>query len=79
MEKPSSATKSFKIGNFNQVKAIVHYCGTVIGEVIATDARGSTANAKSLLSMMSLNYSRPVTIEAESDKVITSIRNILSY
>ena len=58
--------KQVKVSNFTEVKGIVVH-----------DMKGSIADAKSILGMMSLDYSHPVKIVCENEHDLNSVVNAL--
>lgn len=65
-----------KLNNFMQcqrLQAVAQECV----DVCVIDSNGSTANAKSLLSLMSLDYTHKVRIIASTAEEIFAIRNAL--
>lgn len=65
-----------KINNFMQCQRLQAVAQECIG-VQVIDYNGSLANAKSLLSLMSLDYSHKVRIIASTAEEIFAIRNAL--
>lgn len=67
---------SIRINNFMQcqcLQAVAQECA----DVIVIDCNGSQANAKSLLSLMSLDYSRKVRIITSTAEEFFALRNAL--
>jgi phosphotransferase system HPr-like phosphotransfer protein len=67
---------SIHINNFMQcqcLQAVAQECA----DVIVIDCNGSHANAKSLLSLMSLDYSRKVRIITSTAEELFALRNAL--
>ena len=66
--------KQVKISNFSEVRGIVSaatkFCHNEIG---VHDVKGSIADAKSILGMMSLDYSHPVKIVCEDEKALEQV------
>lgn len=60
--------KQVKISNFSEVKSIMNAATKCRDEIGVHDMKGSIADAKSILGMMSLDYSRPVKIVCEDEK-----------
>lgn len=67
---------SVKINNFMQCQRLQAVAQECI-DVRVVDSNGSQANAKSLLSLMSLDYTRKVRIIASTAEEIFAIRNAL--
>lgn len=67
---------SIRINNFMQcqcLQAVAQECA----DVIVIDCNGSQANAKSLLSLMSLDYSSKVRIITSTAEELFALRNAL--
>ena len=66
--------KQVKISNFSEVRGIVsaatEFCNNEIG---VHDIKGSIADAKSILGMMSLDYSHPVKIVCEDENALEQV------
>ena len=54
--------RQVKVSNFAEVQGIVSAAAKCYNEVGVHDMKGSIADAKSILGMMSLDYSHPVKI-----------------
>ena len=59
--------KQVKVSNFTEVKGIVSAAAKCYNDVGVHDMKGSIADAKSILGMMSLDYSHPVKIVCEDE------------
>nr|WP_317401006.1 HPr family phosphocarrier protein [uncultured Gemmiger sp.] len=70
--------RQVKVSNFTEVQGIVSAAAKCYNEVGVHDMKGSIADAKSILGMMSLDYSRPVKIvcddEQELDRVVRALQ-----
>ena len=70
--------RQVKVSNFAEVQGIVSAAAKCYNEVGVHDMKGSIADAKSILGMMSLDYSHPVKIvcadEHDLDCVIQARR-----
>ena len=70
--------RQVKVSNFTEVQGIVSAAAKCYNEVGVHDMKGSIADAKSILGMMSLHYSRPVKIvcedEQELDRVVRALK-----
>ncbi|MBM6716544.1 HPr family phosphocarrier protein [Gemmiger formicilis] len=70
--------RQVKVSNFTEVQGIVSAAAKCYNEVGVHDMKGSIADAKSILGMMSLDYSRPVKIvcddEQELDRVVRAVK-----
>lgn len=61
---------SLKIENFTEVKTINQLAQDLQCDIGIHDANGSIADAKSLLGLMSLDYSKPVSVVCENEKIL---------
>ena len=70
--------RQVKISNFSEVRGIVsaatEFCDHEIG---VHDRKGSIADAKSILGMMSLDYSGPVRIVCDDEKALEHVMHAL--
>ena len=60
--------RQVKVSNFTEVQGIVSAAAKCYNEFGVHDMKGSIADAKSILGIMSLDYSRPVKIVCEDEK-----------
>ena len=67
--------KQVKVSNFTEVKGIVSAAAKCYNGV--HDMKGSIADAKSILGMMSLDYSHPVKIVCEDERDLNSVVNAI--
>ena len=58
--------KQVKISSFNEVKSIVAAATLCMDQIGVHDQQGSIADAKSILGMMSLDYTKPVLLVSEN-------------
>ena len=65
--------KEIEIKTFKQVKSIVDAASLCEKEVNVKDAKGSLADAKSILGMMNLDYSNPVVLMGDDPKEIETV------
>ena len=69
--------KEIRVSNFSEVKEIVSAASSCLDDIGVHDETGSIADAKSILGLMSLDYSAPVKLvsenEAELDRVYRSV------
>ncbi|HIX34031.1 hypothetical protein B5E65_09950 [Gemmiger sp. An120] len=69
--------KEIRVSNFSEVKEIVSAASSCLDDIGVHDKNGSIADAKSILGLMSLDYSAPVKLvsenEAELDRVYRSV------
>lgn len=63
-------TREIKITNFAEVKTLCKLAQDIDIEIGVHDANGSVADAKSLLGLMSLDYSKPVNIVCEEPNIL---------
>lgn len=61
---------SLKIENFTEVKTMNQLAQDLQCDIGIHDANGSIADAKSLLGLMSLDYSKPVSVVCENEKIL---------
>lgn len=67
--------RSTKITSFRQVQMLVKIASKIPEKIGVHDGNGSVADAKSILGLMSLDYSRPVNIVSESESAIMNCLN----
>ena len=65
--------RQVKVSNFSEVQGIVSAAAKCYNEVGVHDMKGSIADAKSILGMMSLDYSRPVKIVCEDENDLNRV------
>ena len=65
--------KQVKVSNFAEVKGIVSAAAKCYNDVGVHDMKGSIADAKSILGMMSLDYSHPVKIVCEDERDLNTL------
>lgn len=68
-------TREVSIRSFSQVQHLVSVACEHKDDVGVHDARGSIADAKSILGMMSLDYTRPVKIVSDNESVLLECVN----
>ena len=69
--------KQFMVSNFTEVKGIVSAAAKCYNDVGVHDMKGSIADAKSILGMMSLDYSNPVKIVCEDEHDLNRVVSAL--
>ena len=69
--------KQVKVSNFTEVKGIVSAAAKCYNDVGVHDMKGSIADAKSILGMMSLDYSHPVKIVCEDERDLNRVVNAM--
>ena len=65
--------RQVKVSNFAEVQGIVSAATKCLNEVGVHDVKGSVADAKSILGMMSLDFSQPVKIVCEDENELNSV------
>ncbi len=69
--------KEVKISNFNEVKNIMNAATTCGDDIGVHDARGAIADAKSILGLMSLDYTKPVKLVSENVRELERVYNAI--
>lgn len=69
--------KQITISNFKEVQKVVSAASGCLSDIGVHDMRGSIADAKSILGMMSLDYSHPVKIVCEDEHDLNRIVNAI--
>lgn len=69
--------RQVKVSNFTEVQGIVSAAAKCYNDVGVHDMKGSIADAKSILGMMSLDYSRPVKIVCENENDLNEVVNAI--
>lgn len=67
--------RQVKVSNFSEVQGIVSAAAKCYNDVGVHDMKGSIADAKSILGMMSLDYSQPVKIVCDDER---DLRRVVS-
>ena len=62
--------KEIKVSNFSEVKEIVSAASSCLDDIGVHDKNGSIADAKSILGILRLDWSRPVQIETENERAL---------
>ncbi len=65
--------KQIKISNFTEVKNIMNAATHCVDEIGVHDGKGSIADAKSILGLMSLDYTHPVMLVSENEKELQRV------
>lgn len=65
--------KQIDIRCFKDVQKIAAAATVCIDEIGVADARGAIADAKSILGLMSLDYSAPVHVVSENEKELEHV------
>lgn len=71
--------KQVKISNFDEVKSIMNAAARCHDDIGVHDSRGSIADAKSILGLMSLDYTKPVMLVSENERELESVLRALSW
>lgn len=70
--------KKVNINGLEQIKCIVNAASRCREDVGVHDANGSIADAKSILGLISLDYSHPVSIVSESENALRDVVDAIS-
>ena len=70
--------KQIKISNFNEVKNIMNAASRCYNDIGVYDAKGSIADAKSILGLMSLDYTHPVLLVSEDEEELERVYKALN-
>ena len=70
--------RQVKVSNFAEVQGIVSAAAKCYNEVGVHDMKGSIADAKSILGLMSLDYTKPVMLVSENPNELEHVYNALS-
>ena len=65
--------KQVKISNFTEVKNIMNAASGCANDVGVHDSKGSIADAKSILGLMSLDYTHPVLLVSEDAQALEQV------
>ena len=65
--------KSVKISNVNQIRTLVTSASKSLADIGVHDSFGAIADAKSILGMLNLDYSRPVSVVCENEKELSRV------
>lgn len=69
--------KTIKVKGLEDIKRITSAATTWFDAIEVTDAKGSIANAKSILGLLALDYSKPVSLVSENPDCIRCITSNL--
>ena len=64
--------------NFTEVKNIMNAATHCVDEIGVHDGKGSIADAKSILGLMSLDYTHPVMLVSENEKELQRVYEAIS-
>lgn len=67
--------KEVKIKSLAQVEQIVNLASMNSDDIGVHDRSGAIADAKSILGLMSLNYSEPVLLVSENERLLNKVYN----
>ena len=70
--------KQVKISNFSEVKNIMNAATACRDEIGVHDMKGSIADAKSILGLMSLDYTHPVMLVSENEAELAHVLKALN-
>ena len=70
--------KQIKISNFNEVKNIMNAASRCYNDIGVHDAKGRIADAKSILGLMSLDYTHPVLLVSEDEEELERVYKALN-
>ena len=70
--------KQVKISSFTEVKNIMNAASGCCDDIGVHDAKGSIADAKSILGLMSLDYTKPVMLVSENERELEHVYNAIS-
>lgn len=70
--------KQVNIKNLSQVKQIVSAASRCDGDVGVHDEAGAIADAKSILGLMRLDFSRPVKVVSENERELDAVIRAVS-
>ncbi len=70
--------KQVKISSFSEVKNIMTAATKCLDDIGVHDTKGSIADAKSILGLMSLDYTKPVMLVSENPNELEHVYNALS-
>lgn len=70
-------TKQVKISSFEGVKHLLNEASRCRDDIGVHDVRGSIADAKSILGLMSLDYSHPVKLVGENEAELCRVYQAL--
>ena len=69
--------KQITISNFKEVQKVVSAASGFLSDIGVHDMRGSIADAKSILGMMSLDFSHPVELVSENERDLNRVYKAL--
>ncbi len=70
--------KQVTISNLSDLRKVVAAAGACFEEVGVCDARGAKADAKSILGLMSLDFTRPVQVVCENRRALETVCQALA-
>lgn len=65
--------KQVKISSFSEVKNIMNAATKCLDDIGVHDGKGSIADAKSILGLMSLDYTHPVMLVSENEEELQKV------
>ena len=78
MKGKGDMVKQIKISNFNEVKNIMNAASRCYNDIGVHDAKGSIADAKRILGLMSLDYTHPVLLVSEDEEELERVYKALN-
>lgn len=70
--------KQIKISSFAEVKNIMNAATACTDDIGVHDRKGSIADAKSILGLMSLDYTQPVMLVSENETELNRVVSALN-
>ena len=70
--------REVKISSFKEVQKVVQAAAVCMDEIGVHDACGTIADAKSILGLMSLDYTHPVKVVSENESELEMILHALA-
>ncbi|MDD3428708.1 MAG: HPr family phosphocarrier protein [Oscillospiraceae bacterium] len=70
--------KQVNIKSFQQVRNIVDVASQCYDDIGVHDEHGAIADAKSILGLMSLDYTKPVKLVSENAHIIDELVSVIS-
>lgn len=70
--------KQVTVNNFSEVKNILSAATSSVADIGVHDTKGSIADAKSILGLMSLDYTKPVLLVSEDEAALEKVYKALA-
>ena len=71
-------TNEVMIQSLRQVQQVVAAATACVGEIRVSDTQGAVADARSILGLMSLDYSQPVRVQGASAEEVQQVLHALA-